>query len=100
LCYGLVERPKTHLLRLNLIQAQIPYLAILLATHPFSVRGVHIANETSLKELQRLFARSHESFARSRESFLGGYTSQDFVTVGCTCAIATALQSPTSIYRG
>jgi len=77
----------------NMIQAQIPHLATFLATHPFPVRGVHGANETSSNEQQRLFTHS-------RESLSGGYTSHDFVTVGHTCAITTALQPPTSIYRG
>jgi len=54
---------------------------------------VHGANETSSNELQRLFTRF-------RESLPGGYTSHDFVAVGHTCAITTALQPPTSIYRG
>jgi len=60
---------------------------------PFPAEGVHGENETSSNELQRLFTRSRKSFSR-------GYTSHDFITVGNTCAITTALQPPTSIYRG
>jgi len=60
---------------------------------PPPCEGVLGANETSLNELQRLLPRS-------RESLPGGYTSHDFVTVGRVCVITTALQPPSSIYKG
>jgi len=47
---------------------------------------------TGSNEPQRLFARS-------RNYFSGGYTSHNFVTAGPRCAITTALQPSTSIYR-
>jgi len=80
-------------LRPNTIQAQTPRLTILLATHPFPAKGVHGASETSSNKLQCLFTRS-------RNYHSGGYTSLDFVTAGHRCAITTALQPSTSIYRG
>jgi hypothetical protein len=74
-------------------KAQTPRLAALLVTHPFPARGVHGASKTGLNEPQRLFARSHNNLS-------GGYTSHDFVTARAWCAITTALQPSTSIYRG
>jgi len=82
-----------HLIRPNATKAQILHLAILLATRPFPVRGVHGADETSSNGLQRLFAHSRESLPDS-------YTSHNFVTVRCVCVITTALQPPSYIYRG
>ena len=76
-----------------LLQAQIQCLPTLLATHPFPVRGVHGASKTGSNEPQRLSARS-------RNNLSGGYTSHDFVTARAWCAITTALQPSTSIYRG
>jgi hypothetical protein len=77
-------------------KAQTPRLATLLATYLLPSRGVHEANETSSKELQRLFAHS----ARSRNKLPGGYTSHDFVTARARCATTTAPQPSTSINRG
>jgi len=74
-------------------QAQTPRLANLLATYPLSVSGVHRASRTGSNEPQCLFARS-------RNYFSGGYTFQDFVIARPRCAITTALQPSTSIYRG
>jgi hypothetical protein len=87
------KTPKAYLLRPNTIQAQIPHLATLLATHPFPATCVHGAIETSSNELKYLFACCRESLSSS-------YTSHDFVTVGHTYAITMALQPPTSIYKG
>lgn len=72
---------------------QTSCLAILLATHPFPVRGVHGTSKTGSNKPQRLSARSHNKLN-------GGYTSHDFVTARTRCAITTALQPSTSIYRG
>jgi len=74
-------------------KAQTPSLEILLATYPSTARGVHGASKTGSNEPQRLFARS-------RNNLSGGYTSHDFVTTRPRCAITTALQPSTSIYRG
>jgi len=74
-------------------KAQISSLTILLATYASITRGVHRACKTSSNEPQRLFARS-------RNNLSGGYTSHDFVTARPKCAITTALQPSTSIYRG
>jgi len=74
-------------------KAQIPRLAVLLVTHPFPARGVHGARRTGSNEPQRLSARS-------RNNLYGGYTSHDFVIARTWCAITTALQPSTSIYRG
>jgi len=74
-------------------KAQIPSLAILLATYPSTARGMHGACKDGSNEPQRLFARS-------RNNLSSGYTSHDFVTVRPRCAITTALQPSTSIYRG
>jgi len=74
-------------------QAQIPHLTTLLATHPFPAKGVHGASRTGSNESQCLSARS-------RNNLSGGYTSHDFVTDRAWCAITTALQPSTSIYRG
>ena len=60
---------------------------------PSTTRGVHRACKTGSNEPQRLFARS-------RNNLSGGYTFHDFVTARPRCAITTALQSSTSIYRG
>jgi len=61
--------------------------------HTLPREGVLRANETGSNEPQRLFPCSHESLP-------GGYTSHDFVTVRRVCVITTALQPPSSIYRG
>jgi len=74
-------------------KAQTPRLATLLATYPFCAKGVYKASKTGSKEPQRLSARS-------RNYFSSGYTSHDFITIGPRCAITTALQPSTSIYRG
>ena len=74
-------------------KARIPHLATLLATHPFPARGVHGASKTGSNEPQRLSARSCNNLS-------GGYTSHDFVTARACCAITTAMQPSTSIYRG
>jgi len=60
---------------------------------PLCEGGVHGAGRTGSNVPQRLFARS-------RNYFSSGYTSYDFVTAGPRCAITTALQPSTSIYRG
>jgi len=60
---------------------------------PTYLGNSHGANETGSSRPQRLFARS-------RNNLSGGYTSHDFVTARAWCAITTALQPSTSIYRG
>ncbi len=78
------------------------HLVKLLATHPFPTKegggggGVLGAKETSSNVLQR---STTSLYPRFREYLTGSYTSPDFVTAGHTCAITTALHSPTSINK-
>ena len=74
------------------------HLVKLLTTHPFPTKegGELGAKETS----SNVFQRSTTSlYPRFREYLTGSYTSPDFVTAGHTCAITTAMHSPTSINK-
>jgi len=87
------QRPGLKSLRLIKKSSSNAAFGNLLATHPFPHEGGAQSNWD-------LFKRTVTSlFPRSREYLTGGYTSYDFVTVRHTCAITTALHSPTSINK-
>ena len=64
----------------------------LLATHPFSARRCS-------EQLRPVQTNSNVSFPCSRKYLTSGYTSPWFCNPGPTCAITTALHSPTYINR-
>jgi len=82
-----------HLLGPNTVQSPNTTFGNITCDTPFPREGGHRANETGSSRPQRLFARSHNNL-------YGGYTSHDFITARAWCAITTALQPSTSIYRG